>query len=163
MADIVVDGLNRVDFIPTIAASTLVLTAAEYTAGTRLDKVIAPGGLEGFEASPGEVDNTAFSSRFDTKVPGVSGYSGTRLILKKQTGTDTVFDTLTQFATSGFIAIRYGISADTAPAAAQKNVNVYPIMTGDWDWMAPERNSMLRYWVAIPITAEPKKNVTVAA
>lgn len=163
MADIVVDGLNRVDFVPTIAAADLVLTAAEYTAGVRLDKTIAPGGLEGFEASPGEVDNTAFSSRFDTKVPGVSSYSGTRLILKKQTGTDTVFDTLTVFATSGFIVIRYGIDADVAPAAAQTNVNVYPIMTGDWDWMSPERNSMLRYFVATPIVAEPAKDVTVAA
>lgn len=163
MADIVVDGLNRVDFVPTIASADLILTAAEYSAGTRLDKTIAPGGMEGFEASTGEVDNTAFSSRFDTKVPGVSSYSGTRIVLKKQTGTDTIFTTMTAFATSGFIVIRYGIDADTAPAAAQKNVNVYPIMTGDWDWMSPERNSMLRYWVATPITAEPAKNVTVAS
>lgn len=162
MADIVVDGQNRVDFVPTIASATLAPTAAEYTAGTRLDTVIAASGLEGFEASTGEVDNTYFSSRFDTKVPGVSSYSGTRLICKKQTGTDTVHTTLTTFGTSGFIVIRYGLAASTAPAAAQK-INVYPIQTGDWDWMAPERNSMLKYWVATPITSDPGKNLVVLA
>lgn len=162
MADIVLDGLTRVDFVPTIASSSLVLTAAEYAAGTRLDQLIIAGGMEGYEASPGEVDNTAFSSRSDTKLPGASSYSGSRLILKKQSGSDAVHTLLTTFSTSGFIVMRYAILAATATAAAQK-VTVYPTMTGDWDWMAPERNSLLKYWVATPITTDPAKNVTVAA
>lgn len=163
MADIVVDGYNRVDWVPTIASATLAPTAAEYLAGTRLDTLIVGGGMEGYEASPGEVDNTYFSSRFDTKIAGVSSYSGTRLIMKKQTiGTDPTFDTLTAFGTNGFIVVRYGVVATATRAAAQK-VTVYPTQTGDWDWMAPERNSLLKYWVAMPITAEPGKNLAVLA
>jgi hypothetical protein len=161
MADIIVDGMTRVAFVPTIA-NVAAPTAAELTAGTYLGTVLTAGGMEGFEASTGEVDNTSYDSRFDTRLPGVSAYSGTRLILKKQTGTDTVFTTMTTFGTTGYIVIRDALDKDTAFAAAQK-VNIYPITTGDWDYMSRERNSVLRYWVATPIRSEPEKNATVAA
>jgi hypothetical protein len=161
MADIIVDGQVWVAFVPTIA-NVNAPTAAELNAGTELHDTLVAGGMEGFEASTGEVDNTSFGSRFDTRMPGVSSYSGTRLILKKQSGTDTVFVALTTFATSGYLVTRFGKDKDTAVAASDK-VNVYPVTTGDWDYMAPERNSMLRYWVATPIAAEPSKNVSVAS
>lgn len=161
MADIIVDGMTRVAFVPTIAVVGSP-TVAELNAGTLLHDNLTAGGLEGFEASPAEVDNTSFGSRFDTKLPGTSGYSGSRLILKKKTGSDTVHTTLTTFGTSGYIAVRDGVDKDAAWAAAQP-VNLYPIMTGDWDYMARERNSVLRYWVATPITEEPTKPATVAA
>lgn len=161
MADIIVDGFTRVDFVATIANSASP-TVSELTAGVYLGGVLTASGMEGFEASPGEVDNTSYDSRFDTKVPGVSAYSGTRLILKKQSGTDTVHTTLTTLNTVGFLVVRDALARATAYAAAQK-VNVYPITTGDWDYMARERNSMLRYWVATPIRSEPSKGATVAA
>lgn len=158
MADIIVDGMTRVSFVPTIASAALAPTVAELNAGTILHNTLTAGGLEGFEASTGEVDNTAFGSRFDTRLPGVSAYSGTRLILKKQDGTDTVHSTLTTFGTNGYIVMRDMFPKDNAWAAGDK-VNVYPIQTGDWDYMNRERNSVLRYWVATPIRIEPKKNV----
>ena len=161
MADIIVDGFTRVDFVATIA-NPAGPTVAELGAGVYLGTVLTASGMEGFEASPGEVDNTSFDSRFDTKVPGVSAYSGTRLILKKQSGIDTVHTTLTTLNTIGHLVVRDALARATAYAAAQK-VNVYPITTGDWDYMARERNSMLRYWVATPIRAEPSKNATVVA
>ena len=119
--------------------------------------------MEGFEASTGEVDNTAFSSRFDTRLPGVSSYSGTRLILKKDSAaSDPVHATLTAFNTSGFLVVRDGLALTVAPAAAQKGWNIYPITTGDWDYMSRDRNSVLRYWVATPIRLQPIKNVALA-
>ncbi len=161
MADIIVDGQTRVVFVPDLTLVTSP-TAAELNGGVILNGTMVAGGMEGFEASTGEVDNTAFDSRFDTRLPGVSSYSGTRLILKKQSGTDTVHDTLTEFGTSGFIAVRDGIDKDTTAVAAQAGWNIYPITTGDWDYMSRDRNSVLRYWVATPISAEPVKGVVVA-
>lgn len=161
MTDIIVDGFTRVDFVPTIA-NKAAPTVAELGAGTRIDQKLIPNGLEGFEASPGEVDNSAFSSTFDTKVPGVSSFSGTRLIVKKQTSTDTVHDALTTFNTAGYIVVRDAVAAGTAYAAAQK-VCVYPVTTGAWSYMNRERNSVLKYWVAVPISDAPELEGVVAA
>lgn len=161
MVDIVVDGMTRVAFVPTIA-DTSAPTVAELTAGTYIGSVLVAGGMEGFEASTSEVDNTAFDSRFGTKSPGTSEYSGTRLILKKQDGADPVWTLLTEFGTSGYLVVRDGEDAQNAFASADV-VNIYPVMTGDWDYMNRERNSVLRYWVATPITSEPVKPATVAS
>lgn len=161
IADIIVDGQTYIAFVPTISNINSP-TATEILAGTVLHNTLTAGGLEGFEASTGEVDNTSYGSRFDTRLPGVSSYSGTRLILKKQTATDTVHTTLTTFGTTGYIAVRDGIANTTAPVAAQAGWNIYPITTGDWDYMARERNSVLRYWVATPISLAPVKNKTLA-
>ncbi len=159
MADIIVDGFTRVAFVPTIASAALVPTSTELAAGTLLHDTLIVGGMEGFEAAPGEVDNTSFGSTFDTRLPGIAAFTGTRLILKKQSPTDTVFTTLTTFNTAGYIVIRDGVDKGTAWAAANK-VQVYPVRTGSWSYMNRERNSVLRYWVATPITDAPNLTAT---
>lgn len=160
MADIVIDGFVRVAFVPTIA-NIAAMTTAEANAGTLLHDTLVPGGLEGFEPSPGEVDNSAFGSTFDTKLPGVSSFSGTRLMLKKQDGTDTIFNLLTVFDTAGNIVVRRNIANTTAWASSQK-YECYPIRTGAFAPVAPERNSVSKYWVATPISNTPNLNATVA-
>lgn len=159
MADIIVDGQVRVAFVPTIA-NTSSPTAVELNAGTVLHDTLTPDGVEGFDPDPGEVDNTAYGSTFDTKLPGTAAFSGTRLTLKKQSGTDTTHSTLTAFNTAGFIAFRFGKAKGDTFAAADK-VTLYPIRTGSWSYVPPERNTMLRYWVATPISADPKFDVAV--
>jgi hypothetical protein len=161
MADIVVDGQTKVSFVPTIASATLVPTSAELTAGTSLETNLIAAGLEGFDPSNAEIDNTSLASTFDTKLPGRTGFSGTGLVLKKQTGTDTVHTTLKTPNTSGYIVIRDGTPASTAFAAAQK-VAVYPVMTGQWAFLGRgEANSVLRYRVPLSITAAPNLDATV--
>lgn len=49
MADIIVDGMTRVTFAPTIA-NTAAPTVAELNAGTLLQSTLIPAGLEGFES-----------------------------------------------------------------------------------------------------------------
>lgn len=161
MADIIVDGLTYVAFVPTIANINSP-TATEINAGTVLHSVLTAAGMEGFDPSPGEVDNTAYSSTFDTKLPGVSSFSGTRLILKKQTATDTVFTTLKTFGTAGNIAVRHGLAVATAPAASQPLWDIFPIVTGAFAMMPPERNTVLRYWVATPVSAQPAFGVSLS-
>lgn len=160
MADIIIDGFVRVAFVPTIA-NIAAPTTAELNAGTLLHSTLIPGGLEGFEPDPGEVDNSAFDSTFDTKLPGISGFSGTRLIFKKQDGTDTIFNLLKVFNTAGYVVVRRDLSAATAWAAAQK-AEVYPIRTGAFSKVAPERNSVSKWWVATPISSAPNQDATVA-
>ena len=160
MADIIIDGFVRVAFVPTIA-SIAAPTTTELNAGTLLHSTLVPAGLEGFEPSPGEVDNTNFGSTFDTKLPGVSSFSGTRLMLKKQDGTDTVYNLLKVKNTAGYIVVRRNLDKNTAWTASQK-VEVYPIRTGAFAPVAPERNSVSKYWVATPVSDEPNLDATVA-
>lgn len=161
MADIIVDGRTKVNFVPTVASALLIPTAVEVLAGTSLEFFLTAAGLEGFEPSTAEVDNTSLGSSTDTNLPGRAGYSGTGLVLKKQTPTDTVWTTLTTFGTVGFIVIRDDLPVATAFAAAQK-VAVYPIVTGQWGFQGRgDKNSMLRYRVPTPISGNPNLAATL--
>lgn len=153
MSDIIVDGQTAVWFVPT-AASPAAITMAEVTAGKALHDFLVPTGLEGFEPSTAEIDNTALSSKQDSKVPGRGSYSSTALVFKKQTATDAIFNLLTVFGTTGFIVIRDGMDAATAAAAAQK-YEAYPITTGYYGYVGRgEANSLLRYRVPTPVSSQ---------
>jgi hypothetical protein len=163
MADIIVDGMTRVAFVPTIANIAAPTAAVELAAGTLLQSTLVPTGLEGFENTTAEVDNTSLASTFDTKLPGRQSFSGTGLVLKKQDGTDTVFNLLSVPNTNGYIVIRDGIDQATAWAATQK-VEVHPIRTAPHSMLGRgEANSLLRYRVPTPITAKPDLKAVVAA
>lgn len=161
MADIIVDGMTRVAFVPTIA-NIAAPTVAELNAGTLLQSTLIPAGLEGFESTTAEVDNTSLASTFDTKLPGRVGFSGTGLVLKKQDGTDTVFNALTTPNTNGYIVIRDGVAQATAWTVADK-VEVHPVRTATHSILGRgEANSLLRYRVPTPITSQPNLKALVA-
>jgi hypothetical protein len=150
-----------VAFVPTIA-NIAAPTVAELNAGTLLHSQLIVGGLQGFAFSAGEVDNSAFGSTFDTKLPGISSYSGTQMVFKKQTmGADTIWTLMTTFFTAGYIVIRDGIANSTAWATSQ-NVEVFPITTGDWDYIDRARNEVLKFFVVTPISAAPTKKAVTA-
>jgi hypothetical protein len=108
------------------------------------------------------VDNTSLASTFDTKLPGRQSFSGTGLVLKKQTATDTVFNLLTTPNTDGYIVIRDGMAESTAWATSQ-NVEVYPVRTASHSMLGRgEANSVLRYRVPTPVTAKPNLKAVVA-
>lgn len=161
MADIIVDGRTRVAFVPTIA-NIAAPTTAELNAGTLLQSTLVPTGLEGFENTTADVDNTSLASTFDTKLPGRQSFSGTGLVLKKQDGTDTVFILLTVPNTNGYIVIRDSLTEGTAWASTQ-NVEVHPIRTATHSMLGRgEANSVLRYRVPTPITGAPNLKAVVA-
>lgn len=161
MADIIVDGMTRVGFVPSIA-NLAAPTTVELNAGTLLQSTLIPAGLEGFENTTADVDNTSLASTFDTKLPGRQSFSGTGLVLKKQDGTDAVFNLLSVPNTAGFIVIRDGIPESTAWTATNK-VEVYPIRTAAHSTMGRgEANSLLRYRIPTPISAAPNLKAVVA-
>lgn len=159
MTDIVVDGTTRVAYVPTIS-NNAAPTTAELNAGILLHSTMTPDGLQGFEAETADVDNSALDSTFDTVTIGRDSFSNTGVTLKKQTGTDTIYDTLVR-GTLGYIVVRRYVAATTAWTAAQK-VNVYPIVCGQTKEMAPEKNSVARYMVPTKITSSPTLRATVA-
>jgi hypothetical protein len=159
MADFAVDGLTRVAWVPAISNIALP-TTTELNAGILLQSVLTADGLNGFEPTTADVDTTGLNSTFDTKTIGRDSFSGTMLRLKKQTGTDTVYNTLIRGA-SGYIVIRRDITETTAWATAQA-VEVYPVTCGQTKRLAPVANSVTKYEVDTKITSAPNLRAAVA-
>lgn len=159
MPDSNTDGRTRVYSVPSIA-NIAAPTVAELNAGTRLDGLITPDGLVGFEAETGDVDNSKLNSTFSTTSPGRISYSGTLIRMHKQTGTDTVYNLLVYgYATN--IVVRRDLDAATAWAASQA-VEVYPAACGEVRDLSPAPNETHKYEVPIKITSQPNKRATTA-
>jgi len=157
--DIVSDGKTRVSWVTTIA-NIAAPTAAELTAGILLQSTLTADGLAGFQPETASVDTSSLASTFNTSVNGRTGFDGTMLRFKKQSGTDTIYDTLLRDV-AGYVVIRTGITESTAWSASQK-VRVYPALCGEVSHLDPEENSLERYEVPIAITATPNLRATVA-
>lgn len=159
VADILSDGNTRVAYVASIS-NQAAPTVTELNAGILLQAVLTADGLEGFEPSTSDVDNTALNSTFDTVTIGRDQYSGTMLRFKKQTGTDTAYNTLFRGVT-GFIVIRRYQTESTAWASAQTNVSVYPIICGQRRDLKPEGNTLARWEVDTKINSAPSLNITL--
>lgn len=159
MSDIPSDGMTRVYFVTTIASPNAP-TTTELNAGLALQSLITADGLEGFEAQTSDVDNTALNSKFDTLTIGRDKYSNTMLRLKKQTGTDTAFNTMTR-GTAGFMCIRRDIDETTAWTSGQA-LEVYPVTFGQRRRLKPEANVLTKWEVDCKITSSPFLSAAVA-
>lgn len=156
MADLVSDGKIRVYYVPTIS-NTNAPTTTELNAGTRLDTIITVDGLDR-SAATADVDLSALSSTFDTKGVGRRTPS-LSLTIKRQTGTDTVANTLT-YQSTGYIVVRDNIDASTAWTASQV-CEVYPVAFGEKN-KAYGPNTVQRYTVPCMVTGDPSYAATVA-
>ena len=160
MADSFTDGRTRVYWVTTIA-NIAAPTTAELNAGINLSSLITPDGVVGFEPETADVDVSALDSTFDTKGAGRASFSGTMLRLKKQTGTDTTYNTLAQRDVAGYVVIRRDATAGTAWAASDK-AEVYPSITGLGRNLPPEANSVHRWEMPVKISSTPNIFATVA-
>lgn len=164
MSDIIVDGRTAVWFVPTIASSTGAPTVAEIAAGVRISPYMTPTGLQGFEASQADIDNSSFESTYDTKLPGRKSFSGTSVTLKEQTG-DSAYTALVAAmaeATNGFIVIRDAILATASVAATTQKVDTHPVRCGLHQFMGRgEANGLLRRMISTPITGQVAQQVAI--
>ena len=112
MSDVIIDGMVRVTWA-TAVASIAAPTTTELNAGIALEALLTADGLRGFQPETAAVDTSALVSTFNTSAPGRESFSGMGLMLKRQSGTDTVYSTL-QKGTAGFVVIRRGVAAATA-------------------------------------------------
>jgi len=159
MADSLADGRTRVYQVPTIA-NIAAPTVAELNAGVDLSSLITADGLMGFQPDTAEVDTSALNSTYGTKLPGRIALSGTGLRLKKQSGTDTVYNTLIYgFATN--IVIRRDITSTTAWATSQA-VEVYPGQFGERKNLDPAPNEVHKYEAPFFVSPQPNIAATTA-
>ena len=159
MADIIIDGMVRVTWA-TAVANVAAPTTTELNAGMALEGTLTPDGLRGFQADTASVDTSSLVSTFNTSLPGRESFANMGLMLKRQTATDTIYNTL-QKGTAGFVVIRRGITATTAWASAQA-VEVYPVVCGREQHQDPEANSLWRYLVPLMLSAAPNLRAAVA-
>jgi hypothetical protein len=119
-------------------------TTTELNAGTNLTSLITPDGVVGFEPDTADVDVSALDSTFDTKVAGRGSFSGTMLRLKKQAGTDAVYNLLVRDL-AGYVVIRRDVTSSTAWATNDK-AEVYPSVLGEVRNLPPasERGPQVR-------------------
>jgi hypothetical protein len=159
MPDITADGKTRVYWVTTIATQAAP-TTTELNAGISLQGTLTADGLTGLQPDTADVDTSSLASTFNTTVNGRSSFSNTRLRLKKQSGTDTIFTTLIR-DTAGYLVIRRSVTESTAWASADK-IEVYPALCGEVARMDPEPNSVERYEIPLKITASPSLRAAVA-
>lgn len=159
MADITADGKTRVYWVTTIS-NIAAPTTTELNAGIDLTATLTADGLSGLQPDTADVDTSSLASTFNTMVNGRSSFSNTRLRLKKQSSSDTIFTTLIR-DTAGYLVIRRSVTQATAFASAQ-GLEVYPALCGEIARMDPEPNSLERYEIPIKITATPNLRAAVA-
>lgn len=163
MADIIIDGRVRVGWVSGAngIANAAAPTTTELNSGMRLDALMTPDGLIGFDGDTAAVDTSSLSSSQNTSNAGRISRDGMALRLKRQDSSDTAFNTLT-YTTVGFIVVRRaGIDANTGWTSAQA-VAVYPVQCGEYKPLAPEANSMDRYEVPLFLRAVASTRAAIA-
>ena len=159
MADITSDGKTRVYWVPTVA-NINAPTTTELNAGMDLTSTMTADGLSGFNPDTADVDTSSLASTFTTNVNGRTSFSNTQLTLKRQSGTDTIFTTLTR-DTAGYVVIRRSMTQSTAWASSQA-IEVYPALCEEVSRMDPAPNTVERYTIGIKITSSPALRAAVA-
>src|SRR5829696_2456033 len=126
--DITADGKFRVAWVPSIA-NIAAPTTTELNAGMLLQTTMTADGFAGWRPETADVDSSSLASTFTTNVNGRTSFSGPMLRLKKQSGSDTIYDTLVR-DTAGYVVVRQSTAQATAWASAQK-VRVYPALCSE--------------------------------
>lgn len=159
MADIISDGNTRVAWVTSIS-NTSAPTAAELNAGIVLQSTMTPDGLSGFQPTTADVPNRKLDSTFNTVDTGTVSFSNVELRFYKQSGTDTIYNTLIR-GTAGYVAVRRSAPAGGVFATSDK-VQIYPAKCGETSWMDPEQDTEERYAIPIKITSQPVIRAVVA-
>lgn len=158
MADIVSDGKTVVYFAPSVA-SIDGPTVAEVAAGEPLHDVLTADGFS-IDFSNAEVDTTALSSTFGSKLPGRQELS-TDLMLKDQGRTVAPWTTFAGKA-EGFLIVRRNVDATTAITAGDL-VEVYPVQAGSRQPQSPAANEVSKFGITLHHTSQPSFTAVVAA
>lgn len=149
MADITADGKTRVYWVTSISNQNAP-TTTELNAGMDLTATMTGDGLSGLQPDTADVDSSSLASTFTSNVNGRTSFSNPQLTLKKQSGTDTIFTTLTR-DTAGFLVVRRSVTQSTAWASAQA-VEVYPVLCEEVARVDPAPNTLERYIIGLKVT-----------
>jgi hypothetical protein len=156
VAVIPIDGKVRVWWL-TACANINAPTVAELNAGTALEGVITPDGLN-ITPSTGKVAAGNLGSTFSAERIGRRAFA---ISVKFHHDTvDTVW-AMMPYRTSGFLAVRRGIDKATAPASTQK-VEIYPVETGEPAEDTPQPDGSWDYTIEMALTSDAATRAVVA-
>jgi hypothetical protein len=157
VGQIVGDGKERWEALPAVA-NTAAVTLAELAAGMKISQVVLEA--TGFAPETASVPTPSIEETFDTAVPGRRSYSGMKMRMKKQPGTDTVKNNLVADS-EWYLVRRRSVAVATAYASAQK-IEVYPVIVAEPSTVDFEPNMIERYDVPFMPSAPPVLNAVVA-
>lgn len=157
MSVVIIDGRVRVTWASAIS-NIAAPTTAELNAGTALESLITPDGLD-IGMDTGSVDVSNLKSTFTTmragrRKPSIS------LKCHHDSPTDTAYNLLTYRAT-GYLVVRRGVDATTAWTAADK-VEVYPVEAGEAIQEKPQPDGTWDFTSPLYVTADPNTRAVVA-
>lgn len=154
-------GVTKCFFVPTIAASTLIPTAAEVNAGSNLGGTAAVpllADVSGFSFKNAPIEVSTWVDNFKGKVPGWDVLDDSELIFNDYTTTNTLRTTLAKNVSGNIVWFPAG-TAGATPAAADK-CDVFPgISTGPAKLYSSSENARWRTtWAG---TARPVQDVAL--
>lgn len=160
MPDVIGDGNEAWWWVPSIS-NIAAPTAAEINAGIRISQWMTKDGATGFQPDTADAPTSSKESVFDTATNGRISFSSPRWTFKKQSGTDTAYNTLTQNAT-GYGVRRNSLAASTVAIASGQLLEVYPVICSARARVDQDDNQPEKYMVPVKITSSPNLNAAVA-
>lgn len=149
-------GKSKVRFVPTIAATTLIPTTAETTAGTDLTPSVAE--LQGFSFSNSPIPTPDLLTTFTPNIPGEDVAEESQILFYEDTTTNTLQTTLAK-GTVGYILIYFAGYPGANPAAGDKS-EVWPIQSTGPFREYSTGNDPARWGVKFAMTAAPNFSAT---
>lgn len=150
-------GTTRFYFVPTIASADLIPTAAEVTAGTRLDPQLAE--VNGFNFSNSPIATPDMASTFVSSIPGEDSAADSNITYYEDK-TSNPIKTAQAKGTTGYIVIFFAGIAGAAPAAGD-DADVWPVQIASVSRMYTAGNEAAQYQVVYTPTAPPAEDVTL--
>lgn len=148
-------GVSQFLYVPTIAATTMIPTRAEITAGTNLTAAIAE--LDGWTAENQAIEVPDMSDTFDGTIPGSDKASDSSFTFYEDSTTN-VTEELLKKGTTGYIVIfRKG------DIPTNKSMDVFPIRVGSVQPAYTADNEAAKFTVNFSVTRRPVQGAAVPA
>jgi hypothetical protein len=144
-------GTTQFHFVPTIASASLVPTAAEVTAGERLDEQLAEVNGLSFSNSPIMVPD--FASTFTSQIGGEDTSEDTSMVFYEDDTSNPIKAALAK-GTTGYICAFYAGIAGATPAAGD-DCDVWPIIVTSNSRQYTADNEAAKYQVNLAMSAPP--------
>lgn len=159
MADLISDGMTRVSWVPSIA-NINAPTAGELTAGNDWTARLTPDGLK-TDPTTASVDTSSLASTFNTSTVGRRSYDIELTFKRGSTPQEDQPYTTLLYGTSGNLVVRRGVPCAQA-YATNDEVEVYPVIAGERQNVAPAANEILKFTTKFEMTQPAVTSATVA-
>jgi hypothetical protein len=146
-------GTTKIYFLPTIAATTLIPTSAEITAGTDYTQQI--NAVDGWSLENQPIETPDMASTFVSKIDGDDSASDSSLTFYEDSALDDIETDLAK-GTSGYVVI-----FSKGKTTGAKGMDVFPVKVASNSKAYTADNEAAKVTVQFVITNRPAFNLTV--